>query len=197
MENQEEKQQQTDTQQEDRPEESVQTEETATDTAEAESVEGPEEREQALQDELEEWKRKAEENQNQFLRAKADLENFRRRAQREKEESRKYRSASLAESLLPAFDNFERALAASRDTGDTESLIKGVEMVFKQMQQALEQEGIEPIEAVGKPFDPHFHEAVAQEESDEYESGIVMEEMQKGYKLKDRVIRPSMVKVSS
>lgn len=155
------------------------------------------EREKQLMSELEEWKQKAEENYNRFLRSQADMDNMRRRVQKEKEEAAKYRSQSLAEALLPAFDNFERAMAAGKDTENVESLVKGLDMVLRQMQQAFEQEGIEAIEAVGKPFDPNVHEAVEQVESDEHESGIVVEELQKGYKLRDRVIRPSLVKVSS
>ncbi|GAB7386305.1 hypothetical protein BSNK01_01400 [Bacillaceae bacterium] len=155
------------------------------------------EREKQLLAEIEEWKRKAEENYHRFLRAQADFENFRRRVQREKEEMMKYRSQQLIEALLPVVDNFERALAASKETTNVEALAQGIEMVFRQMEQILHQEGVVPIEAVGKPFDPHYHQAVMQVQSEEHESGVVVEELQKGYMLKDRVIRPSMVKVSS
>ncbi|RXT14812.1 nucleotide exchange factor GrpE [Ammoniphilus sp. CFH 90114] len=143
-------------------------------------------------------KQEAEENYNRYLRVQADFDNFRKRTRKEKEELQKYASLPLIEGLLPALDNLERALAAGQNTGEhSDSLIKGVEMVFRQIQSVLEQEGLKQIEAQGNPFDPQFHQAVMQEESAEYEAGIVIQELQKGYVLKDRVIRPSMVKVSS
>jgi molecular chaperone GrpE len=148
---------------------------------------------------LQEWndlKQQAEENQNRLLRSQADFDNFRRRSRQEREDLIKYASSKLIESLLPAFDNLERALQSSRQNPDFESLVKGLEMVFRQMEQTLSQEGLETIEAVGQPFDPELHQAVMQEEVEGAESGIVVEELQKGFKLKDKVLRPSMVKVS-
>lgn len=149
-----------------------------------------------LEEKLKEAEQKAEENYNRFLRAQADFENFRRRTRKEKEELEAYASVSLIEQLLPVLDNFERAIEAGKQTEDQEGMLKGVEMVFNQIKQVLQQQGLVEIEAVGQPFDPHVHEAVMQVESEEYQSGYVVEELQKGYKLKDRVIRPSMVKVS-
>lgn len=149
-----------------------------------------------LQEKLKEAEQKAEENYNRFLRAQADFENFRRRTRKEKEELEAYASVSLIEQLLPVLDNFERAIEAGKQTEDQEGMLKGVEMVFNQIKQVLQQQGLVEIEAVGQPFDPHVHEAVMQVESEEYQSGYVVEELQKGYKLKDRVIRPAMVKVS-
>ena len=102
----------------------------------------------------------------------------------------------VAEQLLPVLDNFERALAVETTNEESKSILTGVDMVYRQFIEALNQEGIEEIEALGEPFDPHFHQAVMQEKSEEHESGIVIEVLQKGYRLKDRVIRPSMVKVS-
>jgi molecular chaperone GrpE len=148
---------------------------------------------------LQEWnqlKQQAEENQNRFLRSQADFDNFRRRTRQEREDLVKYASVKVIESLLPAFDNLERALQSSKQSSDFESLAKGVDMVFRQMEQTLSQEGLQAIEAVGQPFDPELHQAVMQEEVEGSESGIVVEELQKGYKLKDKVLRPSMVKVS-
>lgn len=139
---------------------------------------------------------KADEYQQRFLRAQADFENFRRRTRIEKVEAAKYRAASLIEQLLPVLDNFERAIATSKDTQDFEGLLKGIEIVYRQILQALEQEGLEHIVAEGEPFNPEFHEAVVQVESEEHEEGIVVEEIQKGYILKDKVLRASMVKVS-
>ncbi|MDQ0339612.1 molecular chaperone GrpE [Caldalkalibacillus uzonensis] len=149
-----------------------------------------------LEAQLQEAQEKAEEYYQRYLRAQADFDNFRKRTRKEKEDLQKYAALPVIEQLLPVLDNFERALAAGQSTQDAESLMKGVEMVFKQVQQVLTEQGLEEIEAVGKPFDPHVHEAVMQVESEDHDSGIVVEELQKGYKLKDKVIRPAMVKVS-
>lgn len=149
-----------------------------------------------LQQKLAEAENRAEENYQKFLRTQADFDNFRRRTRKEKEDQAKYASLNLLEQLLPAVDNFERAIEASKTTQDFDSLVKGIDMVFKQLDQALQNEGLEVIPAVGEAFDPHFHQAVMQVEDSEFESGIVVEELQKGYKLKDKVIRPAMVKVS-
>lgn len=133
---------------------------------------------------------------NRLLRAQADYENFRRRTRQENEAAAKYRAQSLIEQLVPAIDNFDRALQVKVESDDAKSLLQGMEIVFRQVTEALKSEGLEAIEAVGQSFDPHVHQAVMQVESDECEPNQVVEELQKGYKLKDRVIRPSMVKVS-
>lgn len=138
----------------------------------------------------------AEENQQRYLRAQADFDNFRRRTAKEKEELAQYASMKLLGQLLPVVDNFERALAASSGTGDYESLSKGVDMIFRQLEGVLQQEGLQAMKTVGEPFNPEFHQAIMQVESDEHEEGIVVEEVQKGYVLKDKVLRPAMVKVS-
>jgi molecular chaperone GrpE len=145
---------------------------------------------------LAELKKQAEDNYNKFLRTQADFDNFRRRSRQEKEEFAKYASLKLIEQLLPVVDNLERALAASKDSKDYEALIKGVDMTFRQLDQVLAQEGLTPIEAVGQPFNPEFHQAIAQVESDDHEEGVVVEQLQKGYMLKDKVLRPAMVKVN-
>jgi molecular chaperone GrpE len=139
----------------------------------------------------------AEEKEQRFLRAQADFDNFRRRTVKEKEELAGYASMKLLGQLLPVVDNFERAIAAVQGGGDFESLSKGVDMIFRQMEQLLEQEGLKPMNAVGQPFNPEYHQAIMQVESEEHEEGIVVEEIQKGYMLKDKVLRPAMVKVSS
>jgi molecular chaperone GrpE len=143
-----------------------------------------------------ELSKQAEESQQRYLRAQADFDNFRRRTQKEKEELAQYASSKLLTQLLPVVDNFERALAAAAGGGDSESLAKGVDMIFRQLQGVLEQEGLKAMEAVGSPFNPDYHQAIMQVESDEHEEGIVVEEIQKGYILKDKVLRPAMVKVS-
>ncbi|MFT9848619.1 nucleotide exchange factor GrpE [Aneurinibacillus sp. REN35] len=154
-------------------------------------------REDELLAEIEQLKAEKEEMHNKYLRAQADLQNFRTRVNKEKEQMLQYSSQRAMEALLPVVDNFERAIEASQDAQDPNSLREGIEMVFRQLQQVLEQEGVSTVPGVGEPFDPNMHQAVMQEASSEYESGIIIEEFQKGYRLKDRVIRPSMVKVSS
>ncbi len=138
-----------------------------------------------------------DEHQQRTLRTQADFDNFRKRTQKEKEELASYASMKLVTQLLPVIDNFERAISASKESGDFESFSKGVDMIFRQFGQLLEQEGVKPIEAVGQPFNPEVHQAVMQVESDEHEEGIVVEELQKGYVMKEKVLRPAMVKVSS
>lgn len=137
-----------------------------------------------------------EEYKERLLRAQADFDNFRRRTQKEKEELAKYASSVLITALLPVIDNFERALSTGTENIDVSSYTKGVEMIFRQLEGVLKAEGLEAMESVGQPFNPEFHQAVMQVESDEHEEGIVVEELQKGYQLKDKIIRPAMVKVS-
>ncbi|MDR6225065.1 nucleotide exchange factor GrpE [Desmospora profundinema] len=144
----------------------------------------------------EELKKRMEEAQEQVLRARADLENFRRRSRKDREEAVKYAAVPMLESLLPVLDNLERALAAGGSNGD-DSLHQGVEMVYRQLIQSLENHGLSVIEAKGLPFNPHEHNAVMEVEAEGVEAGTVVEELQKGYRYHDRVIRPSMVKVSS
>ncbi|MGR9049312.1 nucleotide exchange factor GrpE [Halobacillus faecis] len=147
-------------------------------------------------DELEQLRQEKEEINNRLLRLQADYDNFRRRTQKEKEADRKYRSQSLVEELIPALDNFERALQVEVDGDAAKNFANGMKMVYDQFKAALEKEGVEEIPAVGEEFDPHMHQAIMQVEDENYESNIVVEELQKGYRLKDRVIRPSMVKVN-
>lgn len=132
--------------------------------------------------------------QNDYYMAYADAENIRKRQQRDFELSMKYRIQSFAESILPAIDNLERALT---DTSEgTESYREGVEMIYQQILNALKQEGVVPIKAVNEPFDPNIHQALMMESVEGVEPNIVVEELQKGYMIKDRVLRASLVKVS-
>ncbi|MGX6442807.1 nucleotide exchange factor GrpE [Neobacillus sp. K501] len=149
-----------------------------------------------LQAEIQMLKNKLEEADNRYLRLQADFDNFRRRTRIDIEAGEKYRAQKLAVELLPAIDNFERALKIEADNEQTKSLLQGMEMVYRSLVDALKKEGVEAIEAVGKDFDPNFHQAVMQGEDENYGSNIVTDEFQKGYMLKDRVIRPSMVKVN-
>lgn len=145
---------------------------------------------------ISELEKNLEEMENKYLRLHADFENFRRRSRLDLEASQKYRAQSLVEDLLPALDNFGRALKVETKSEEAQSILKGMEMVYKSILSALEKEGVQPIEAEGKEFDPHVHQAVMQVKDENYPSNTVIEELQKGYMLKDRVIRPSMVKVA-
>jgi molecular chaperone GrpE len=145
---------------------------------------------------LEASRKLADENHERYMRVQADYDNFRRRSRQEKEDFAKYASVKLIEQLLPIVDNFERALSASKSVKDFDVLIKGIEMTAKQLEQVLESEGLKSIESVNQPFNPDFHQAIMQVESADHEEGVIVEEIQKGYKLKDKVIRPAMVKVS-
>ncbi|MCA1292966.1 nucleotide exchange factor GrpE [Paenibacillus sp. alder61] len=148
------------------------------------------------QAELEKLRAEAEEHKQRLLRTQADFDNFRRRTLKEKEELGKYASAKLITELLPVIDNFERALSTTAENTDLSSYAKGVEMIFRQLEGILKTEGLTAMEPVGTPFNPEFHQAIMQVESDEYEEGTVVEVVQKGYLLKDKVLRPAMVKVS-
>lgn len=129
-------------------------------------------------------------------RLQADFENFRRRTRQEKEELSAVVAQSLIKELLPLLDNFERALAA--DLGcDKDAVKSGIEMIYKQLLTTLERNGLEKIEAVGAKFDPNFHEAVMRVADEAQEEDTVLEELQRGYSVRGRVIRPSMVKVAS
>jgi molecular chaperone GrpE len=139
---------------------------------------------------------KLEEADNRYLRLQADFDNFRRRTRLESEASEKYRAQKLAIDLLQSLDNFERAMKVEADNDQTKALLQGMEMVYRGLVEALKKEGVEAIEAVGKEFDPNFHQAVMTGEDENLGSNIIIEEFQKGYMLKDRVIRPSMVKVN-
>lgn len=132
---------------------------------------------------------------NRLLRTQADFENYRRRTAKEREDLIAYANQRLLISFLPVLDNLDRALSAPKVEGD-EKLRQGVELTARSFREILSKEGVIAIEAVGTPFDPNLHEAVMTVESDEHEDGLVVAEFQKGYKLADRIIRPSMVQVS-
>ena len=164
----------------------------AEEEVQAETAETPSEEDSQLAD----LEAKYNELENRYLRLQADFDNSRRRARLDAEAAQKYRAQSLASDLLTALDNFERATKIEADNEQTKSLLSGMEMVYKGLLEALKKEGITPIESVGKEFDPHLHQAVMQVEDDSFEANAVVEEFQKGYMLKDRVLRPAMVKVN-
>lgn len=149
-----------------------------------------------LQEKIEELEKELEAKEDRLLRIQAEYDNYRKRTRNEMEALKEYGSQDLATELLPVLDNFERALQSNVTSDDGKALLQGVEMVYKSFLDTFKNAGIEQIEAVGKEFDPREHHAVMQGNDDQYESNIVLEEFQKGYKLKDRVIRPAMVKVN-
>ncbi|WP_438346897.1 nucleotide exchange factor GrpE [Paenibacillus sp. FA6] len=154
------------------------------------------EQEPALLTELERLQALADENQQRVLRAQADFDNYRKRTQKEKEDSAKYASIRLITELLPIMDNFERAFSVDVANEQVESFSKGMDMIFRQLESTLQAEGLVAMESVGQPFNPEFHQAIMKVESDLYPEGTVVEEVQKGYMLKDKLLRPAMVKVS-
>ena len=166
-----------------------------------ETVEATEAEEQAVEVDEKEQKiaqleEKLQEEENRYLRLRADYDNMLRRQKLDTEANAKYRAQSLLSDLLPVLDNLDRALQVEAVSEEVASLYKGVEMVYKQLVEATAREGLEVIQAEGEAFDPNFHQAVMQEQDGEKESGVVLRELQKGYKLKDRVLRPAMVSVN-
>ena len=133
---------------------------------------------------------------DRLLRAQADWDNSRKRIMREKEEAVRYASEALLEKLLPVLDNFEMGMQAAQTATDAKSISQGFEMVLAQLQQVLRDAGVEAVDAVGHPFDPHRHEALGHHESDDHPEGHVITQMRKGYKLKDRLLRPASVFVA-
>ena len=144
----------------------------------------------------EEWKAKATQSHDDFLRKHAELENFRKRMEREKADLARYGHEKMARELLPVLDSLERAMHHADESHDFKDLMEGVQLVEKQFLQALEKFGIQPLRAAGQPFNPHEHEAVGQLESEEHPPDSVVAEHQRGYKIHDRLLRPAMVSVS-
>jgi molecular chaperone GrpE len=130
---------------------------------------------------------------DRLARAQAEFENARRRASKEQQDFRDYATADTIKALLPVIDSFERALQTKSESRDFRS---GVELIYKQLQDALAKLGVRPIPAKGEPFDPHYHEAIETVETSEAPDHTVLEELQRGYKFKDRLLRPAMVKVA-
>ena len=144
---------------------------------------------------LERLQKEVDKLKNDYARAYADTENLKKRLMAEAEQTRKYRIQSFAKEILPVIDNLERALASEVHESD-EGFKKGIQMTYDQLLAALKAEGVEEIDCLNKPFDPNYEQAIMQEKIDDVESGIVVEVLQKGYVLKDRILRPAMVKVS-
>ena len=142
-----------------------------------------------LQGEVDKWK-------NDYYKVFADMENIKRRMQNEHANNLKFMMQGFIEQMLPIVDNFERSLAIENPSEEVANFLKGYEMIYKQIMTLLENQGVKVIEAEGKEFDPNFHQAVMTVSDENFKPGMVVEELQKGYMLKDRVIRASLVKVS-
>ena len=179
--------------------EETKVEETATEeatTEEAKTEEAAAEDESA-DSKTEKLKAQIDELNDKCLRQMAEFENYRNRTDKEKQQMFETGAKSVVEKILPVVDNFERGLDALTEEEKGSKFAEGMQMIYKQLMDELEKMEVKPIEAVGKEFDPNLHNAVMQSESDEYESGIVSQELQKGYTYRDQVVRHSMVAVVS
>lgn len=145
---------------------------------------------------IQELEKLANDNEENYLRLYAEFENYKRRIQNENQINKTYQAQGVLTDILPSIDNIERALQIEGDDESFKSLQKGVQMVHESLLRALKDNGLEEIEAEGQEFDPNLHQAVVQDDNPDFKSGEITQELQKGYKLKDRVLRPSMVKVN-
>lgn len=170
-------------------------EDAAKDAAAPDAQEAPEDDASALKAQVESLQAALAEKDNRVKRLQADFENFRRRTSKEREELANVVTQDLLKGMLPILDNFDRAMAAEQK--DSESFQKGVEMIYTQLHETLKNDGLEPIETAGQKFDPNFHQAVMRVENPDLEDDTIAQELQKGYIVKGRVIRPSMVQVVS
>jgi len=138
----------------------------------------------------------ADANMDSYLRSQAEMENMKKRFQKDKQELIKYGNETLTKQLLPVADNLEKALDHSKDENSLEALREGVDLTLKGLINVLEKSGLEVVQAVGEPFDPNFHEAVSEQADNSAAPGTVIQELQKGYLLNQRLIRPAMVIVN-
>lgn len=143
----------------------------------------------ALEEEVNTWK-------TDYYKVFADMENLKKRLQNEHANAMKFMMQSFIEELLPVVDNFERSLAVVDPSDEIKNFLKGYEMIYNQLMEVLKSQGVEVIKTEGEEFDPNFHQAVMTVKDDNFKTNMIVEELQKGYKLKDRVIRASLVKVS-
>lgn len=183
--------------------ENTQTEEASKD--EAKPVEGPEKAEEKplekmtkseLIQKIKELEQDGKKKHDLYLRSQADLENLKKRNQREKEEYLKYANESLIKELLPVIDHLQMALSHSQNENALHALREGVELTLKGLKDTLGKSGLQEVKAVGEAFDPNYHHAVSEQEDAEVDAGKILQELQKGYTLHQRVIRPAMVVVS-
>jgi molecular chaperone GrpE len=150
----------------------------------------------ALQAELDDARHQIEDAEKRLKYLQAEFQNFRRRKEEEQKDLQKFSNSELIRELLPVIDNFERALTAADRTKNFDALVAGVSGTLKQLQTFLQKAGVKSIEAVGKEFDPNFHEAIGHSDDAELPANTVAEEVQRGYTMHDRVLRPTLVKVS-
>ena len=149
-----------------------------------------------MREEIEEARRQADENLDGWQRARAEFSNYKKRIEREKKEERARLTGEIACKYLSVLDDIERALKDRPDTPEIESWAEGFDLIHRKMKSILDSEGVEIITAEGEFFDPNFHEAIAQEESEDHEEGEILDVIQQGYKIGDRVLRPSVVRVA-
>lgn len=149
-----------------------------------------------LEQEIETLRQTVEETQNSYLRVLADFDNFRKRQREETARLTSCAREELIAKLLPIVDNFDRTLQAAEAEHSYESLVEGVTLTLKQVREMLEREGLEEIEAVGQEFNPEFHEALMRVETDEHPENIIIDELEKGYTLNGKVVRPARVRVA-
>ena len=152
-----------------------------------------------LKNELEQVRKEAADEQDRLLRLSAEFENYKKRMNRQSDEFKKYANESLLKELLTVVDNLERAISSTNGDRSVERegcVVEGVEMTLNEILKILEKFNVRPVEAKGKPFDPTYHEAMMQEETDEYPENTVINEFQRGYMIHDRLLRPAMVVVS-
>ncbi len=149
-----------------------------------------------LREELNNVLEEVKDYKDKYLRVLAEMDNQRKRVIREKEELERYANERLILSILPVVDNFERAINTDENTNNVQEILDGVKLIFKQLKDVLGKEGVKPFESVGQKFDPYKHEALLAIESEEHEPSIILEEIEKGYLLGDKVIRPTKVTVS-
>ncbi len=180
------------------PLEEEKNDETEDENVEETSIENDDEvsEEADLTSKITELETEKEEIYEKMLRLQADFENFKRRAKKDRENDLKYKSQDLANEIIPILDNFERALQFEIDDDQMKSFVDGMKMIHDQLLNALKQVGVEEIKAENEMFDPQVHQAVMQVQEEGFESNQIVEVLQKGYVLKDRVLRPSMVKVN-
>lgn len=171
-------------------EESVENAEETTEVVEEKTAE------ELLQEKIEKLEEEVKASEDKYLRLYAEFENFKRRKNQEIETNNIYKSQKVITEILPSLDNLERALQVDSDNEEVKALRKGVEMVYEGILNVLKTEGVEEVETENVQFDPNIHHAVMQGEESDKESGVILDTFQKGYKLKDRVIRPAMVKVN-
>jgi molecular chaperone GrpE len=153
--------------------------------------------EESLESELSRVRSEMEAAKDLMLRSRAELDNYQKRVTRQIDEERKFANVPLLRDLLPVLDNVKRAIEAAEKTSDTESLVNGFKMVNEQLERVLDRHHCSPIDALHQPFDPHLHQAVMQQPSSEFPANTVLQVLQPGFQLYDRVVRPSQVIVSS